>query len=133
MNETLVDVSLRHKKLIGLLAKKLDVYLPRTLSRKRSALDIVNFIEQEGYKLVTKIDSLEEENKQLRKALAKTVTIWITRDKEGSGDEDTLWIHSKKPELDNHGVWVGHNRTVHIIPPVKCGTKRMIRLDAEDI
>ena len=60
MNETLVDVSLRHKKLIGLLAKKLDVYLPRTLSRQKSALDIVNFIEQEGYKLVTKIDSVKE-------------------------------------------------------------------------
>ena len=58
-----------------------------------------------------------------------TITIWVTKDLK----DDSMWIHSKKPYLDDDGIWISNNRTCYIVPNLKQGTKKRIILDLEDM
>lgn len=60
----------------------------------------------------------------------KTVTVWITRDEEGENDCDKLWIHAKKPELDD-GEW-GSGSEASVVPSLKYGKCKRIRLSIEE-
>ena len=60
----------------------------------------------------------------------KSITVWITRDEQGEDDCDRLWIHAEKPEFED-GTW-GSNSEASVVPRLKYGKKKRIRLEIEE-
>lgn len=54
--------------------------------------------------------------------------LWITRDKKGSDDSTLIFLHSIEPALTKDGWWKNDTGEAIVIPQIKHGTKKHIKI-----
>ena len=59
----------------------------------------------------------------------KSITVWITRDEKGEDECEKLFVHGSNPKLID-GEW--GNSVASVVPELKYGKKKRIRLEIEE-